>query len=72
VTFRSGDATNLKTVLKKLIRDATNQDYDDEDDRLTGEAPAVSYCIDILWYSVLSQNRAKNYSIMTSRSFGII
>lgn len=25
VVLRSGDASNLKTVLKKLIRDATNQ-----------------------------------------------
>lgn len=31
VTIRSGDATNLKTLLKKLIRDATNQRSDDND-----------------------------------------
>jgi hypothetical protein len=34
VILRSGDAPNLKTVLKKLIRDATSQrsDLDDNDD----------------------------------------
>lgn len=30
-TFRSGDASNLKAVLKQLIRDATNQNHGDED-----------------------------------------
>lgn len=53
VTFRSADASNLKTVLKKLIRDATNQDYDDEDERLAGSAPEVSYCAGILKYYIL-------------------
>jgi hypothetical protein len=32
VILRSGDAANLKTVLKKLIRDATNGKCDDEDE----------------------------------------
>lgn len=34
VTLRSGDASNLKAVLKQLIRDATNQklSMDDEED----------------------------------------
>jgi origin recognition complex subunit 3 len=29
IVLRSGDASNLKTVLRKLIRDATNQKEDD-------------------------------------------
>lgn len=32
ITLRSGDAPNLKTALKKLIRDATNQRSNNEDD----------------------------------------
>jgi origin recognition complex subunit 3 len=32
ITLRSGDATNLKAVLKKLIRDATNQKEDEGED----------------------------------------
>jgi len=32
VILRSGDASNLKTILKKIIRDATNQKEDDGDD----------------------------------------
>lgn len=31
VNLRSGDATNLKAVLKKIIRDATNEEHEDED-----------------------------------------
>lgn len=31
VTLRSGDASNLKAVLKQLIRDATNQRLEDEE-----------------------------------------
>jgi len=31
VNFRSGDATSIKTVLKKLIRDGTNEEHEDED-----------------------------------------
>lgn len=42
VIFRSGDASNVKTVLKKLIRDATNQDHDDEDERLPSSGQDVS------------------------------
>jgi hypothetical protein len=72
VTFRSGDGSNLKTVLKKLIRDATNQDHDDEDERLTGSAQDVSYSADTLPYELLSRNRDVNYSTMTYKSFGII
>lgn len=32
VTITSGDAINLKSALKKIIRDATNQDFVDEND----------------------------------------
>lgn len=32
ITLRSMDASNLKTALKKLIRAATNQKGDDEDE----------------------------------------
>lgn len=32
VVLRSGDATNLKAVLKQLIRDATNQRHGDDDE----------------------------------------
>jgi origin recognition complex subunit 3 len=32
VTLRSGDASNLKAVLKQLIRDATNQKLDDNEE----------------------------------------
>lgn len=31
VTLRSGDASNLKAVLKQIIRDATNQRSEDEE-----------------------------------------
>jgi origin recognition complex subunit 3 len=37
VVLRSGDASNLKTLLKKVIREATNQKDDDDD-----EHPAAS------------------------------
>jgi hypothetical protein len=32
VILRSSDASNLKTILKKIIRDATNQKEDNDDD----------------------------------------
>lgn len=32
VILRSGDASNIKAVLRQLIRDATNQRLDDDDD----------------------------------------
>ena len=35
IVLRSGDAPNLKTLLKKLIRDATNQKEDDDEDAHT-------------------------------------
>lgn len=31
VTLRSGDATNLKAVLKQVIRDATNQKFEEDE-----------------------------------------
>lgn len=34
VNLRSGDATNLKASLKKIIRDATNEEHEEEDSRL--------------------------------------
>ena len=34
VNLRSGDAPNLKASLKKIIRDATNEEHDEEDSRL--------------------------------------
>lgn len=37
VTLRSGSATNLKASLKQLIRDATNQRVNDDDDGVTFE-----------------------------------
>lgn len=45
VVLRSGDAPNLKAVLKKVIRDATNQkgSLDEEDDISSG--PSVNYTI---------------------------
>ncbi|OBT71671.1 hypothetical protein VF21_10581 [Pseudogymnoascus sp. 05NY08] len=39
VTIRPGDASNLKAALKKLIRDATNTDHDDEDERSASSVP---------------------------------
>lgn len=42
VTIRPGDASNLKAALKKLIRDATNTDHDDEDERSASSVPGVS------------------------------
>ncbi|KFY39509.1 hypothetical protein V494_03942 [Pseudogymnoascus sp. VKM F-4513 (FW-928)] len=39
VTIRPGDASNLRAALKKLIRDATNTDHDDEDERSASSAP---------------------------------
>lgn len=42
VVLRSGDASNLKAILKKIIRDATNQKTGlDEDDEFT-VGPGVS------------------------------
>ncbi|KFY08739.1 hypothetical protein V492_05943 [Pseudogymnoascus sp. VKM F-4246] len=38
VTIRPGDASNLRAALKKLIRDATNTDHDDEDERSASSA----------------------------------
>lgn len=32
VLLRSGDTSNLKTALKQVIRDATNQKYDTENE----------------------------------------
>jgi hypothetical protein len=37
VILRSGDASNLKAALKKVIRDATNQRSADEDEGTTFE-----------------------------------
>lgn len=42
VTIRPGDASNLKAALKKLIRDATNTDHDEEDERSASSVPGVS------------------------------
>ncbi|OBT60926.1 hypothetical protein VE03_09287 [Pseudogymnoascus sp. 23342-1-I1] len=39
VTIRPGDASNLKAALKKLIRDATNTDHDEEDERSASSVP---------------------------------
>lgn len=41
VNLRSEDATNLKAVLKKLIRDATNEEQENEDERLPTSANDV-------------------------------
>lgn len=56
ITLRSGDAINLKTVLKKLIRDATNEVHEDEDEpRRTGPNAAnngrklLNYDLQILY-----------------------
>ena len=40
VILRSGDASNLKSILKQLIRDATNQKLSLDDD---DEAPSFEY-----------------------------
>jgi origin recognition complex subunit 3 len=51
VTFRSSDASNLKTVLKKLIRDATNQDHGDDDEQApssSGKQKLLNYDLQIL------------------------
>jgi len=37
VNLRSGDASNLKAVLKQIIRDATNQKSTDDDEELSVE-----------------------------------
>jgi origin recognition complex subunit 3 len=48
VILRSMDASNLKTVLKKLIRNATNQKGDDDDDAQMTSHQNVSYCSNCL------------------------
>jgi hypothetical protein len=52
VILRSGDASNLKTILKKIIRDATNQKEDDGDD-LQVTARNVSFPIFCLSCSLI-------------------
>ena len=47
VTIRPGDASNLKAALKKLIRDATNTDHDEEDERSASSVPGVSSYISL-------------------------
>lgn len=37
VNLRSGDASNLKAVLKQIIRDATNQKSSDDDEDMSAE-----------------------------------
>lgn len=41
VNLRSADATNLKAVLKKIIRDATNEEHEDEDEKVSTSANDV-------------------------------
>ncbi|KAE8447607.1 hypothetical protein EG329_010578 [Mollisiaceae sp. DMI_Dod_QoI] len=52
VVLRSGDASNLKAILKKVIRDATNQktsmDEDDETNAGTGGRKLLNYDLEIL------------------------
>ena len=52
VNLRSGDATNLKAILKKIIRDATNEEHEDEDSPLPAstneEQKLLNYDLQIL------------------------
>jgi hypothetical protein len=67
VILRSGDANNLKSILKKIIRDATNQkEREDNCDDLQVIARNVgSLCI--LMNSLIENHRVANCSIMTCR-----
>ncbi|KAF8856979.1 hypothetical protein BDZ45DRAFT_691317 [Acephala macrosclerotiorum] len=59
VVLRSGDASNLKAILKKVIRDATNQKISlDEDDKFTigpGGRKLLNYDLEILYGFVRAQ-----------------
>lgn len=50
VTLRSGDATNLKAVLKQVIRDATNQKFEENElsDHIQDSRKLLNYDIEIL------------------------
>ena len=65
VALRSGDDSNLKAILKKVIRDATNQktSLDGDDEFTTG--PGVSRIV--LLGNICSSDRDENSSTMTSK-----
>jgi origin recognition complex subunit 3 len=44
VNLRSGGASNLKAVLKQVIRDATNQKSTDDDEELSIEQDVSAHC----------------------------
>ncbi|KAH6666636.1 origin recognition complex subunit 3 N-terminus-domain-containing protein [Halenospora varia] len=50
VTLRSGDATNLKAVLKQVIRDATNQKFEEDElsDHIQDNRKLLNYDLEIL------------------------
>lgn len=60
ITLRSMDASNLKAVLKKLIRVATNQKGDEEDELHVAAGQTVSDCTQMLQLS-LTPFRAANF-----------
>ncbi|KAJ5038766.1 uncharacterized protein L3040_006446 [Drepanopeziza brunnea f. sp. 'multigermtubi'] len=75
VVLRSGDASNLKAVLKKLIRDATNQDSgeDDEDENIASQRDGrklLNYDLEILHgYVELHSSRAVVIAFQDSEAF---
>lgn len=66
VILRSSDASNLKAMLKKVIRDVTNQKEDDEDDLQTMAKDVGSS--KLFRWSLIDVFRAENCSIMICRS----
>ncbi|KAI9048216.1 hypothetical protein LZ554_008011 [Drepanopeziza brunnea f. sp. 'monogermtubi'] len=75
VVLRSGDASNLKAVLKKLIRDATNQDSgeDHEDESIASQRDGrklLNYDLEILHgYVELHSSRAVVIAFQDSEAF---
>lgn len=61
VNLRSGDATNLKAVLKKLARDATNEEHEDEDEKLPTSANDVRATRVEFVKKAINMIRVRNY-----------
>jgi hypothetical protein len=68
VILRSGDASNLKAVLKQLIRDATNQrSTDDDEEGVVFEREVSRRCVS--WPNEAHKNRAASFSTMIWRFY---
>lgn len=70
ITLQSGDASNLRAALKKIIRDATTQkDVQLEADLLKPGLLTVRLMFHLKYFHLLTSYRTKSYSIMTCKTY---